>query len=66
MFTEKDMGNAIICNSEFDLWPNAGLTVKKVKLLEVKFPLDNNSWKEAIEYYKKLDKFILIVSENIE
>ena len=48
--------------SEFDLWPNAGVTKNRVKLLEVKFPLDNDCWKKAIEYYKRLDGFVSIVS----
>lgn len=50
--------------SEFDLWPNAG--PRKVKLLDIRFPLETNSWKKAMEYYKKLDAFIPIVSEKIK
>lgn len=52
--------------SDFDLWPSAGVTRDKVKLLEVKIPLNNDSWKKAIEYYKKLGPFINIVSDKIE
>jgi hypothetical protein len=51
--------------AEFDIWPNAGQSSKKVKLLEVVFPFDNEAWERAIRYYKKLDAFISIVSENI-
>jgi hypothetical protein len=47
----------------FDIWPNAGL--RKTNLLRIDFPLDNNSWKRAIEYYKKLDSFVSIISEKI-
>ena len=61
----KDLRQRKVNLSEFDVWPNAGARKDKVKLLEVRFPLDNNSWKRAIEYYKKLDSFVSIVSEKI-
>jgi len=51
--------------SEFDIWPNAGQTGKKVKLLEVVFQFDSEAWQKAIHYYKKLDGFISIVAEKI-
>lgn len=51
--------------TEFDLWPNAGLS-GKVKLLEVKVQLNNQSWEKAFEYYRKLEPFISIVSEKIQ
>lgn len=60
----KDLCLRKVNLSEFDVWPYAG--IRKVKLFEVKFPLDNNAWKKAMEYYKKLDSFISIVSEKIE
>jgi hypothetical protein len=52
--------------SEFDIWPDAGQTKRKAKLLEVTFPFDNYSCHKAIGYYRKLDAFISIVSEKIK
>jgi hypothetical protein len=52
--------------SEFDIWPHAGQTKRKAKLLEVIFPFDNYSCQKAIGYYQKLEPFIAIVSEKIK
>lgn len=50
----------------FDIWPNAGQSKRKVKLLEVRFPFDSEAWRRAIDYYKQLEQFIVVVSEKID
>jgi hypothetical protein len=51
---------------EFDLWPNAGVSSEKTKLLEVKMPLNENSWKTGVEYYKKIEGFRSVVANKVE
>lgn len=50
--------------SEFELWPNAGIH-RGSKLLDIKMPLNSNTWKQAMEYYKRLNPFIPLVSKKI-
>jgi hypothetical protein len=51
--------------SEFELWPTAGVH-RGSKLLDIKMPLDSNTWKQAMEYYKRLNPFTLLVSKKIK
>lgn len=51
--------------SEFELWPTAGIR-RGSKLLDIKMPLNSNTWKQAIDYYKKLGPFVSLVSEKIK
>ena len=50
----------------FDVWPNAGQTKSKVKLLQIRFPFDPEASRRAIDYYKQLREFVFIVSEKID
>jgi len=51
--------------SEFELWPTAGIH-RGSKLLDIKMPFNSNTWKQAMDYYKKLNSFIPLVSEKIK
>ncbi len=52
--------------AEFDLWPNAGVTRQKTKLIEIRFPLNEKSWTTGVEYYRKMERFNSIVADKVE
>jgi len=62
----EELNNRGMVFRGFDVWPNAGETKRKVKLLQIKFPFDREAWRKAIKYYKELEEFITVVSEKID
>jgi len=50
---------------ECDLYPNAGRASTRPYLLQIKIPLNENTWKEAMEGYKQLKGFNAVVAEKI-